>query len=115
MSESGGRRGGHGIGAASPDFAANYPNIAKWVRGRGWIEIGENLPPLDRPSCVRALDEGGLIWAGEASYPTLDDALRDLDAAIGRQLREERGEGPATASVPSQNSLPIVRGHLVSG
>jgi hypothetical protein len=43
-------------------FAQNYPHIAKWVRGYGWIEWGDDLFPLERRSCIRALDEGGLIW-----------------------------------------------------
>jgi hypothetical protein len=63
-------------------FAQAYPHIAKWVRGHGWIKWGDDLFPLERRSCIRALDEGGLIWAGKESYPTPDDALRDLDAAL---------------------------------
>jgi hypothetical protein len=73
-------------------FAQTYPHIAEWVRGYGWIEWGDDLFPLERRSCIRALDEGGLIWAGEETYPTVDDALRDLDAALGRWMREELGE-----------------------
>ena len=73
-------------------FAERYPHIAKWVRGYGWIEWGDDLFPLDRPSCIRALDEGGLIWAGKATYPTVDDALRDLDTALGTWMREQLGE-----------------------
>lgn len=73
-------------------FAQRYPHIAKWVRGYGWIEWGDDLFPLERPSCIRALDEGGLIWAGKDRYPTLDDALQDLDAALEKWMREELGE-----------------------
>jgi hypothetical protein len=62
------------------------------VRGYGWIEWGDDLFPLERRSCIRALNEGGLIWAGEETYPTADAALRDLDAALGRWMREEVGE-----------------------
>jgi hypothetical protein len=46
-------------------FAQTYPHIARWVRGYGWIEWGDDLFPLERRSCIRALDEGGLVWAGE--------------------------------------------------
>lgn len=73
-------------------FAQTYPNIAKWVLGHGWIEMGDDLFPLERRSCIRALDEGGLIWAGQETYPTVDDALRDLDTALGKWIREELGE-----------------------
>jgi len=73
-------------------FAQRYPHIAKWVRGYGWIEWGDDLCPLERPSCIRALDEGGLIWAGKDSYPTLEAALQDLDAGLETWMREELGE-----------------------
>jgi hypothetical protein len=73
-------------------FAQAYPHIAEWVRGYGWIEWGDDLFPLERRSCIRALNEGGLIWAGKETNPTVDDALRDLDAALGRWLRDELGE-----------------------
>ena len=75
-----------------PVVTTTYPNIAKWVTGYGWIEMGDDLAPLERRSFIRALDEGGLIWAGKATYPTVDDALRDLDAALGTWMREELGE-----------------------
>ena len=37
---------------------------------------------------VRALDEGGLVWEGAATYATIDDALQDLDAALAAWMRE---------------------------
>ena len=73
-------------------FASAYPSIAKWVKGYGWIEMGDDLAPFGHRSFVRALDEGGLIWAGEATYPTVDAALRALDAALGKWMRDELGE-----------------------
>jgi hypothetical protein len=69
-------------------FADLYPNIARWVQGSGWIELGEDLPGR---SFVLALDEGGIIWEGEATYPTVDDALQALDAALGTWMREHPG------------------------
>ena len=72
--------------------AGAYPNVAKWVKGYGWIELGDDLAPLERRSFIRAVDEGGLIWAGEESYPTLDAALRDLDDSLGTWMREQAGE-----------------------
>jgi hypothetical protein len=81
-----------GRGRQRETFAQTYPHIARWVRGYGWIEWGDDLYPLERRSCIRALDAGGLIWAGKETYPTVDDALRELDAALGRWLRDELGE-----------------------
>ena len=78
--------------ASPPGFARDYPHIAKFIRGYGWIEWGDDLFPLDRPSCIRALDEGGLVWAGNATYATADEALQDLDAALEKWMREELGE-----------------------
>jgi hypothetical protein len=71
--------------APSPDsFETRYPNIAAWVQD-GWIEIGRDDYSQ---SFVRALDIGGMVWEGESEYPTLDVALRALDAGIAAWLEE---------------------------
>jgi hypothetical protein len=63
----------------SPDsLEARYPNIAACVQD-GWIEIGRD--DYSR-SFVQALGIGGIVWEGKAAYPTLDAALRALDAGI---------------------------------
>jgi hypothetical protein len=69
-------------------FAERYPNVDRWVRGYGWIELGEDLPGR---AFVLALDEGGTVWEGDATYPSVDGALRALDAALGAHLRERFG------------------------
>lgn len=69
-------------------FAKAYSSIACWVQGYGWIEMGGDLPG---GAFIQALDEGGVIWDGEAAYPTVDDALRALDAALATWMREELG------------------------
>ncbi len=66
-----------------------YPHIARWVKTHGWIEIGSDDY---RSSFVRALDEGGMIWEGAASYPSLDAALRALDTALQDWLHEQEDE-----------------------
>jgi hypothetical protein len=66
-------------------FAALYPNIAFWVKG-GWIEIGQNDYSQ---SFVRALDEGGLVWKGEAEYSGFHEALQGLDTGIAACCRGE--------------------------
>ncbi len=63
-----------------------YPHLARWVTAYGWVEIGQD--EYSR-SFVRALDEGGMTWEGATSYPTLDAALRALDAALRDQMDEE--------------------------
>ena len=68
-------------------FAQTSPNLARWVTTHGGIAVGDDGL---RRAFVRVLDEGGLIWAGEAAA-TVDDALRAADAAVGTWLREEWG------------------------
>ena len=41
------------------DIEAAYPNVAKWVSGCGWIEIGDQDW---QGFVVRALDEGGVAY-----------------------------------------------------
>ncbi len=58
-----------------------YPNVADWVFGGGWIEIG---PSEGTNSFVRALDEGGMVFEGKSKYQTLDEALKALDEGIAQ-------------------------------
>ena len=69
-------------------FASEYPNITKWVEEGGYIEVGTTSYEL--PAFVKALDEGGMIWEGETEYPTLDAALRDMDAGIAEWLGQNK-------------------------
>jgi hypothetical protein len=66
-------------------FVALYPNIAFWVRG-GWIEIGQNDYSQ---SFVRALDEGRLVWEGEAEYSIFHEEFQALDAGIATWRGEQ--------------------------
>jgi hypothetical protein len=66
-----------------------FPHIARWVTSQGWIEIGSD--GYSR-SFVRALDEGGMVWEGAETYPSLDAALRALDSALQQWLHEQLGE-----------------------
>lgn len=65
-------------GPQADPFATLCPNIAAWVQ-HGWVEIGHD--DYSR-SFVRALDIGGMVWEGKASYPSLHEALQALDAGI---------------------------------
>jgi hypothetical protein len=69
-------------GPSQDPLETRYPNIAAWVQD-GWIEIGRDDHSR---SFVRALDIGGMVWEGEAEYPTLDAALRALDNGIATWL-----------------------------
>ncbi len=37
-----------------------YPHLARWVEASGWVEIGHDEVSH---SFVRALQEGGVVWA----------------------------------------------------
>jgi hypothetical protein len=65
---------------------AVYPSVARWVMEHGWLELGHDDI---RRSFVRALDEGGLVWEGQAAYATLDAALQDLEAGLAAWMREQ--------------------------
>ena len=70
---------------ADDPFAAEYPNTAFWVKC-GWVEIGRNDCSQ---SFVRASDEGGLVWEGEADYSSFHEALQALDAGIAAWRGEQ--------------------------
>jgi hypothetical protein len=53
--------------------------------GDGWVELGRT--DYTR-SMARALDEGGMVWEGKESYPTVEELLRDLDAGIAQWIKE---------------------------
>ena len=70
-----------------PSFASTYPNIARFVDGIGYLEIGYGHDGY-LTSFIRALDEGGMVWEGADEYPTLDAALAAAEAALGDWLEK---------------------------
>ena len=68
----------------SDSLAAQYPTLSSWVQD-GWVEIGHTDYTC---SFVRAFDEGGLVWEGATTYPSLDAALSALDAGIAAWIKE---------------------------
>ena len=83
-----------GVAAAQSSQSAmpaetHYPHVARWVQDFGWIEIGQDDYSH---SMARALDIGGLIWEGKASYAFLDAALQDLEEALAAWFKAERRE-----------------------
>jgi hypothetical protein len=73
----------------SAPFEQHYPQIARWVKTHGWIEVGDDEMS---PSFIRALDIGGMIWEGQAHYATVDDALQALEAGLAAWMRDQLGE-----------------------
>ncbi len=65
-------------------FEQTYPHITEWVKSWGWIEIGDDDMA---GSFIRASDEGGLVWESHHTYPTLDDALRDMETALADSMK----------------------------
>jgi len=70
-----------------PAFEECYPDLARWIMGGGWVELGRTE---GFPSMARALDEGGMVWEGKERYRNMDDLLRELNEGIA-QWTEENG------------------------
>ena len=66
------------------DIEAAYPNIAEWVQGCGWIEIGDQDW---QGFVVRALNEGGLVYEKEGCR-TLVEAMAALEKGLEEWFRE---------------------------
>ena len=63
-------------------------HLWRWLREFGTVEIGHCRRT---GSFIRVLDEGGIVWKGRRSYPTLDAALLDADAGVARWMKDELG------------------------
>jgi hypothetical protein len=63
---------------------SKYPTLTRFVNEIGRVEIG--LGNYMISAFVIAYDEGGTIYEGQDSYPSLDAALQDLDAGIKERL-----------------------------
>ena len=72
--------------ATSKSFEQQYPAIDRLLDGElGWIEVGGN----DMISAfVRAYYEGGTVYEGKDSYPSMAEAFKDLDRGIQAFLDE---------------------------
>jgi hypothetical protein len=67
------------------ELETKYPNLTRFLDEEGCIEIGEDY---NTSSFVRAYNEGGNIYEGKSSYPSLDLALEDLDRGIKESMAE---------------------------
>jgi hypothetical protein len=72
--------------ASKPKFEDLYPNIAEFVGGHGFVQIGfDDDSPL---GYVVALNMGGTVFDGKQKYKSLDAALEDLDKGIADWFEE---------------------------
>jgi hypothetical protein len=62
-----------------------YPNIADWINGYGWIELGQND---DSRSMIRVLDEGGMVWESSKKYKSLDELFDALEKKLSEKIDE---------------------------
>jgi hypothetical protein len=62
-----------------------YPNIADWINGYGWIELGQN--DYSR-SMIRILDDGGMVWESNKKYKSLDELFSALEKELGEKIEE---------------------------
>lgn len=67
-----------------PIIEKHYPNLAAWVLD-GWLEVG-HVYGSSAFICLR--DEGGVVWEGKNTYPSLDAALVDAEKAAKAWLEE---------------------------
>jgi hypothetical protein len=67
-------------------FEESYPNITRWVKTHGWIEIGQDN---HSPSFAKALDEGGMVWEGGSGTGTLDQVFEALEQGIAGWMKDQ--------------------------
>ncbi len=66
-------------------FEEQYPTISRFTEVQGCIEIGDHEVIS---AFVRAYDQGGTVYEGKPSYPSMDEALQDLEQGIQAYLDE---------------------------
>src|SRR5271166_4379057 len=85
-------------------FEAAFPNITRWVKGFGTVEIGYDP---QTGSFIRAIDKGGMAWSGESHYKSLDNAFEHLEngikATTGTRMRSAKRK---VISKPSKTTKP---------
>jgi hypothetical protein len=67
-------------------FEDLYPNIAEFVGGHGFVQIGfDDDSPL---GYVIAMTMGGTVFDGKQKYKSLDAALEDLEEGVAQWMEE---------------------------
>jgi len=89
-------------------FEAAFPNITRWVKGFGTVEIGYDL---GTDSFIRVIDEGGMPWSGKSRYETVDDAFQDFEQGIKATLGTHKPSPKSRVSAkPSRTTkTPVQR------
>jgi hypothetical protein len=72
------------VDAPKADIEAAFPNVAEWVQGCGWIEIGDQDW---QGFVVRALNEGGLVYEQERCG-SLGQAMSALEKGLAKWFQE---------------------------
>jgi hypothetical protein len=67
-----------------PAIEKAFPNVAKWVQGYGWIEIGEQE---QFGFVARVLDQGGLIYEDDRCN-SLAEAMMSMEVALSAWFTE---------------------------
>src|SRR4051812_1104549 len=79
-----------GVQPPPSSFDSRFPSIARGIgQEEGWIEVGAD--PTGR-RLAGAVSGGGLAWEGADASPSLDRALRAMEAGIASRLGEHRPE-----------------------
>ena len=74
--------------ASRPTFEDLYPNIAEFVGGHGFVQIGyDDDFPL---GYVVAMTMGGTVFDGKVKYKSLEAAHEDLEEGIVAFLEDQR-------------------------
>ncbi len=81
-------------------FDVSFPNITLWLQGCGTVEIGNDA---NTDNFIRAIDEGGMVWSGNKSYKSLNDALQHLEKGLG-QILLDLGLGVQPAAKSRQSA-----------
>ncbi len=67
------------------ELEKKFPNITKWIKGDGWIEVGSSSY---EGGMAKAFDEGGCVFEGKSKYSSLDAILKDIDRGIAQWCSE---------------------------
>jgi hypothetical protein len=88
-----------------PSIEATFPNITRWVKEFGDVQIG-----YDRltDTFIRAVDEGGMVWGGGSRFGTIDEALDQLERAIG-EIFDDRASSRKTSTANSHQVKTVSR------
>jgi hypothetical protein len=92
-----------GTGVMPSSFEADFPEITRWIKEFGRIEIGgaSFADPF-----VKAVNRDGIRWSGKREYTSIDEALKDMECGIEGVLVEQAKTSPSrTRKIPRRKPL----------